>query len=228
MCQLLVMGNEDTLAGFPVRQAVPALIHLLHMEHNFDMMNHACRALTYMMEALPRSSAVVVDAVPAFLEKLQVIQCMDVAEQSLTALEMLSRRHAKSILQARGVSACLMYLDFFGINAQRAALSITANCCQNLHADEFHFVSGSLPALAGRLTQHDKKSVESICIVFSRLVDSYHSDPDKLLEIASTDLLANMQQLLVISPPVLSSGTFIMVVSIYLYLYIYILIYLIL
>lgn len=53
-----------------------------------------------MMEALPRSSAVVVDAVPVFLEKLQVIQCMDVAEQSLTALDMLSRRHAKAILQA--------------------------------------------------------------------------------------------------------------------------------
>ena len=69
--------------------------------HNLDIMNHACRALTYMMEALPRSSAVVVDAVPAFLEKLQVIQCMDVAEQSLTALEMLSRRHAKSILQVK-------------------------------------------------------------------------------------------------------------------------------
>ena len=63
-------------------------------------MNNACRALTYMMEALPRSSAVVVDAVPVFLEKLQEIQCMDVAEQSLTALETLSRRHSKSILQA--------------------------------------------------------------------------------------------------------------------------------
>ena len=36
-------------------------------------MNHACRALTYMMEALPRSSAVVLDAVPVFLQKLQVI-----------------------------------------------------------------------------------------------------------------------------------------------------------
>ena len=212
MCQLLVMGNEDTLAGFPVRQAVPALIHLLHMEHNFYIMNNACRALTYMMEALPRSSAVVVDAVPAFLKKLHVIQCMDVAEQSLTALEMLSRRHAKSILQARGVSACLMYLDFFGINAQRAALSITANCCQNLHADELHFVSSSLSALAGRLTQHDKKSVESICTAFSRLVDSFHGDPERLQEIASTDLLANLQQLLVISPPVLTSATFIMVV----------------
>ena len=69
--QMLVMGNEDTLAGFPVKQVVPALITLLQMEHNFDMMNHACRALTYMMEALPRSSAVVVDAVPVFLEKVR-------------------------------------------------------------------------------------------------------------------------------------------------------------
>lgn len=66
-------------------------------------MNHACRALAYMMEALPRSSAVVVDAIPVFLVKLQVIQCMDVAEQSLTALEMLSRRHGKAILQAVSV-----------------------------------------------------------------------------------------------------------------------------
>nr|CAI5862588.1 unnamed protein product [Callosobruchus analis] len=100
MCQILVMGNEEILTGFPVKQVVPALITLLQMEHNFDIMNHACRALTYMMEALPRSSAVVVDAVPVFLEKLQVIQCMDVAEQSLTALDMLSRRHSKAILQA--------------------------------------------------------------------------------------------------------------------------------
>ncbi|XP_021937421.1 E3 ubiquitin-protein ligase TRIP12 isoform X3 [Zootermopsis nevadensis] len=211
MCQMLVMGNEDTLAGFPVKQVVPALTTLLGMEHNFDMMNHACRALTYMMEALPRSSAVVVDAVPVFLEKLQVIQCMDVAEQSLTALEMLSRRHSKSILQARGVAACLMYLDFFSINAQRAALAITSNCCQNLHADEFHFVADSLSLLANRLPQQDKRSVESVCLAFSRLVDSFQNDPSKLQEIASPVLLTNLQQLLVVSPPVISTGTFITV-----------------
>lgn len=76
------------------------MIPLLYNDCLVFQMNHACRALTYMMEALPRSSAVVLDAVPVFLEKLQVIQCMDVAEQSLTALEMLSRRHSKAILQA--------------------------------------------------------------------------------------------------------------------------------
>ncbi|XP_044752969.1 E3 ubiquitin-protein ligase TRIP12 isoform X2 [Coccinella septempunctata] len=211
MCQILVMGNEEILTGFPVKHVVPALIHLLGMEHNFDIMNHACRALTYMMEALPRSSAVVVDAVPVFLEKLQVIQCMDVAEQSLTALDMLSRRHSKAILQARGVSACLMYLDFFSISAQRNALSITANCCQNLTNEEFQYVQDSLPLLASRLTQQDKKCVESVCLAFSRLVDSFQLEPAKLQEIASAELLTNLQQLLVVTPPIISTGTFITV-----------------
>lgn len=100
MGEILVMGNEDTLTGFPVKQVVAALINLLGIEHNFVIMTHACRALTYMMEALPRSSTVVVDAVPVFLQKLESIECMDVAEQCLTALAMLSRRHSKTILHA--------------------------------------------------------------------------------------------------------------------------------
>lgn len=84
---------------------------------------------------------------------------------------------------------------------------MTANCCQNLHTDELHFVSGSLSALADRLTQYDKKSVESICVAFSSLVDSIHGEPERLLEMASTELLENLQELLVVSPPVLSSAT---------------------
>lgn len=88
-----------------------------------------------------------------------------------------------------------------------------------------------------RLTQQDKKSVESVCSAFSRLVDSYQNDPARLQEIASTELLTNLQQLvrvihiyslnslenlqflilpmlrfqLVVSPPMISTGTFITV-----------------
>lgn len=208
MCQMLVMGNEDTLAGFPIKLVVPALINLLRMEHNFDIMNNACRALAYMLEALPRSSATVVDAIPVFLEKLQVIQCMDVAEQSLTALEILSRRHSKAILQANGVSACLTYLDFFSMNAQRSALAITSHCCLNMQSDEFHFVRESLPQMARLLTQQDKKCVEYVCMAFYRLVESFQHEPSKLQEIATKDLLKNCQQLLVVTPSILNSGTF--------------------
>ncbi|XP_016997489.2 E3 ubiquitin-protein ligase TRIP12 isoform X7 [Drosophila takahashii] len=212
MCQMLVMGNEDTLAGFPIKQVVPALIQLLRMEHNFDIMNNACRALTYMLEALPRSSGTVVEAVPVFLEKLQVIQCMDVAEQSLTALEILSRRHNKAILQANGISACLTYLDFFSIAAQRAALAIAANCCLNMHPEEFHFVAENLPLLARLLSQQDKKCVESVCSAFCRLVESFQHDSPRLQQIASPDLLKNCQQLLLVTPAILNTGTFTAVV----------------
>uniref|UniRef100_A0AAQ5ZLD2 E3 ubiquitin-protein ligase n=1 Tax=Amphiprion ocellaris TaxID=80972 RepID=A0AAQ5ZLD2_AMPOC len=203
MCQLLVMGNEETLGGFPVKSVVPALVGLAvfivpHLCMNlFYIMNHASRALTYMMEALPRSSAVVVDAIPVFLEKLQVIQFIDVAEQALTALEMLSRRHSKAILQAGGLADCLVYLEFFSINAQRNALAIAANCCQSITPDEFHFVADSLPLLTQRLTHQ---------VCFSH---------NLLQEVASRDLLTNIQQLLVVTPPVLSSGMFIMVVRMF-------------
>jgi len=204
--QLLVMGNEDTLAGFPIRQVVPALIVLLKMEHNFDLMNNSCRALTYMMEALPRSSAVIVEAIPTFLEKLQVIQCMDVAEQSLTALEMLSKKHYKSILHAKGLPACLMYLDFFSISAQVKALTITANSCQGLQAEEFVLVQEAIPIISSRLRNEDKKSVDLACQALSRLADSYKLDKDRVAEIAKPEVLANLQELL--QQPTVSPNTF--------------------
>ncbi|KAL8586262.1 hypothetical protein ACOMHN_003777 [Nucella lapillus] len=212
MCQLLVMGTEDSLVGFPIKQVVPALITLLQMEHNFDIMHHAGRALTYMMEALPRSSAVVVDAVPVFLEKLEKIECMDVAEQALTALEMLSRRHSKQILQSKGIQACLMFLDFFSVGAQRNALMVTANCVQNMTLEDYQAMRDSLAVLSGRLTHSDKKSVESVCLCFSRLVDSFQSDQRILKEIAVHGLLTNIQQLVMVSPPVISSSVFVMVI----------------
>ncbi|GFT83092.1 e3 ubiquitin-protein ligase TRIP12 [Nephila pilipes] len=206
--QLLVMGNEDTLIGFPVKQIVPILINLLLKEYNFELMNQACRALTYLIEALPRSSSVVVEAIPVLLDKVQVIQCIDVAEQALTALKMLSKWHSKAILQAKGVSACLMHLDFFSINAQRTALAIIANCCQNILPHEFGLVQDSLSILSGWLTRQDEKSVESICLAFSGLVECFQHDQDCLMQIGSNDLLINIQQLLVVSPPIISSQIF--------------------
>jgi E3 ubiquitin-protein ligase TRIP12 len=208
LCQLLVMGNEDTLVGFPIKQAVPLLLQCMSSEsENFDLMNHACRALTYMMESLPRSCGIIADGIGTFLEKLQVVQCVDVAEQALTALENLSRRHSKQILNATGsggVSACLTYIDFFSITAQRNALQIAANCCQNMIKEEFVHIQSSLPILSQRLTHSDKKSVESVCTLFARLVENFQHDSLILKEIASHSVLTNMQQLLVIQPSVVS------------------------
>lgn len=62
---------------------------------------------------------------------------------------------------------CLLYLEFFSINAQRNALAIAANCCQSITPDEFHFVADSLPLLTQRLTHQVKyESVSYVMKVF--------------------------------------------------------------
>lgn len=62
MCQMLVMGNEDTLSGFPVKQVVPALIMLLSMEHNFDMVS----SLTFHIFFLVISKRFLLIPLPSF------------------------------------------------------------------------------------------------------------------------------------------------------------------
>ena len=145
-----------------------AFIPLLHLELNFDLTNHAFRTLTCMMESLPRSSAVVVESTSALQEKLKVIQCMDVAEQSLMAMEILSRRHAKSILPARGVSACLTYLDFFGINAQRAP---SENVCYDAVQLQW---------------QDDCGSWHAYSVIDSRMVDVAHQSCEDEISLSTS------------------------------------------
>jgi E3 ubiquitin-protein ligase TRIP12 len=209
LCQLLVMGNEDTLVSFPIKQMVPLLLKCMSCDTDDGVLaNHACRALTHMMDALPRSCGVIADGIGTFLEKLQVVQCVEVAEQALVALENLSRRYSKQILNATGsggVSACLTYIDFFSITSQRNALQIAANCCQNMIKEEFVHIQSSLPILSQRLTHSDKKSVESVCTLFARLVENFQHDSLILKEIASHSVFSNMQQLLLQSSLVSSA-----------------------
>ncbi len=42
LCNILVMGNEETLGSqFPVKDVVRALTQLLQMEHNFDVVSES-------------------------------------------------------------------------------------------------------------------------------------------------------------------------------------------
>ena len=67
------MSNEDTLSGFQSRGLYPPLRDCLADENeaNTEIALTACRALTYLMEALPRSAVQVVEATPIFLNKVQ-------------------------------------------------------------------------------------------------------------------------------------------------------------
>ncbi len=76
LCSLLVMSNEETLPGFQFRVLYPPLRDCLADENeaNAEISLTACRALTYLMEALPRSAGQIVEATPIFLSKVNFLE----------------------------------------------------------------------------------------------------------------------------------------------------------
>eukprot|EP00960_Hanusia_phi_P048762 759141-Hanusia_phi.AAC.3 len=209
------MGQEEILIGFNVDSFLPVynsflhpiftkltrcqvLVELLNAEHNPEIMLLSCRAITHMLEVLPKSAAKVVTsgAVPIFCQRLLNIEFIDVAEQSLLAIHKLSVEHPEPIMKANGLSAVLTFIDFFDINTQRTAVMTAANICRNMSADSFVYVADMLQNLTFLLSNPDQKIVESSCICFSRLVDSFAKSSTQLEQISSHGALLRLLSLL--------------------------------
>ncbi|VDK19122.1 unnamed protein product [Anisakis simplex] len=179
LAEMLLLGNEESLPNLPVKDIVHALIALLQKEHNFELVSSkfishhififisvypckslwieasqmltAARCISNMLEALPRALPIVIDAVPYLLEKLKRIECIDVAEQSLMALEVMSKRNGKNIMAAGGIAATISHVDFFSVPSQRLAFQIAANCASFVTVNDFAQVRDSLADLTQRL-----------------------------------------------------------------------------
>ena len=163
LCEMLCMGNEDNLSGFNFREAVPLLIKLLQ-DQEVQVSQAAARALTYLLDSLPRSSHAVAQAIPALLQRVANIfddALIMVAEQSLSCLEKLANKHGRAILTERGADQVTTFLDFFSIVAQRHALAICVSCYKAVQDQaDFELIKGTIPIMIMRLKSGDKKSVE--------------------------------------------------------------------
>ena len=197
LCQMLCMGTEDNLLGFNYRAAVPLLI--THLKDNeVEVSQHAARALTYLLESLPRSLQAVSEAIPALLERVACIHddgLLGVAEQSLSCLEKLSARHGRQILLERGCTQVVLFLDFFSIVAQRHALNIVLSCMRAIEygGGEFHLVEDAIPAVVSRLQHSDRKSMELSIQAICKLVDRSHtSDQPVLDKLKSAEIVPNL------------------------------------
>lgn len=209
LCDYLSMGTEETLGGFRADSVVPALVNLLNYEDNPEIMLYAARALTYMMEALPASCNSVVqnNAIPIFCEKLLVISFIDVAEQSLQALDKLSVEHPTPILRAGGLLAVLSFLDFFSIGVKRSAVNTAANICRGVSLETLDHVNQVIPLLSNLLSDPDQKVVESACLCFARLTEILQDSETSLQSIASCGLLSNLLRLVAANPPLVNPAT---------------------
>ena len=92
-------------------------------------------------------------------------------------------------------------------------MTIVANCCSHVNTtNEFKYIREHLPVLAARLQSDDKKTIEHVCTIFSRLVENFHRDATILCDIVSTDLLKTFQTMIVVQPSLLNSVTFLSII----------------
>jgi E3 ubiquitin-protein ligase TRIP12 len=89
VAEYLAMANEETMSSFPVDPFVSALVALLRIEHNPEIMLLAMRALCHMIEAQPQAAGTIASsgAVEMIVEKIVTMQYIDLAEQAIVALE---------------------------------------------------------------------------------------------------------------------------------------------
>uniref|UniRef100_A0A1I7SMU8 E3 ubiquitin-protein ligase n=1 Tax=Bursaphelenchus xylophilus TaxID=6326 RepID=A0A1I7SMU8_BURXY len=213
--EMLLLGNEESLPNFPIRELVLCLVNLINKDHNFELMLSASRCISNLQEALPRSHSVLIEAIPVLLQKLKKIEYIDVAEQALIILEVISRRNAKNILANHGVQAVTSHVDFFSVSTQRLAFQIAANCAGYVSPTDFHMVQDCLADLTQRLHIDDKRCVESVCTFFNRLIENVRYFPHRLRQIAGKnhELLQIFLNLLSAQPLQISSNTFMNIIK---------------
>lgn len=198
LCNILSMATENSLAGFSIESFVPLLVGLLNREGFPDVMLLAARALTHLCDALPSSCSAVVHhgAIPAFCARLLTIEYMDLAEQSLQALEKISHRHASACLRGGALMAVLSYLDFFSTGVKRVALSTAANICKQLSSDTIASAMETIPTLTGLLSDNDTKVVENASFCLARIAEACASSPENLNKLSSYSLVSQAANLI--------------------------------
>eukprot|EP00079_Xenopus_tropicalis_P018274 XP_004919560.1 PREDICTED: uncharacterized protein LOC101734904 [Xenopus tropicalis] len=192
LIQWLKERTVTCLKSFPVQSVVVALVKLLEMNHNFDILNFTCQALKSILDVFPLSSEVVVDAVPILLEEVQCVRNLDVVEQAFAILEILSHTHGRAILLTGELGDCFYDLECFSIQAKRNALAMAAKCCQQIQPNEL--IAKALPELSQRLTHQDKESVESILLCFLHLINNFQFNQVMLEKVLCPELVSHIQQ----------------------------------
>ena len=92
-------------------------------------------------------------------------------------------------------------------------MTIVANCCSHiLTPNDFKSIHNHLENLSNRLRSDDKKTIEHVCSIFSRLVENFHRDATILTSLASEELLKTMQTMIIAQASLINGQTFVSII----------------
>jgi hypothetical protein len=195
--------TEESLQTFRLDQFVPALVKLLDNEYNPDLVMLVMRSLYHLLDSFPGAGATFAryGVIPAACQKLANPDFIDIAELSQSILAKLSEHHASAslILKSGGLAAVLMLLDFFPVDVQRKAATTAANCVRYIPSDQISLVFEVLDHLKNMLSHHDPFIVEKATLAFSRISENLVGEREKLMKVATPDVLQQLARLISIS-----------------------------
>ncbi|EIE76075.1 hypothetical protein RO3G_00779 [Rhizopus delemar RA 99-880] len=224
LAEILSVSNEDNLVGyFSCDSFVKELVRImsgpeiiadmdddmmlaLAMSEGLDAGNPeimllACRCISNLLDAMPTAATSIVfhGGIKVLCQKLKSIQYIDLAEQALCALEKISAQVPRAVVHESGLSASLMYFDFFSVHAQRTALRTASNCLRNIDQESFLQVTEVTPTLMNAMSYSDRTVVELTCVCWVRISESYRSQRESLERVISVDLLKALFGLIPVS-----------------------------
>ncbi|XP_057838982.2 E3 ubiquitin-protein ligase UPL3 isoform X1 [Cryptomeria japonica] len=187
LCEILAMASEE----FHVDSFIPILVGYLK-QGNPEIKLLATRSLTYISDIFPWycSNVVFEGAIPAMCEHLLTSYYLDLAEESVLALEKISRRRASNCLRDGAFMALLLNLDFFSSAIKKHALSTAANISLELSPSTIGLVIEEVPILLGVLSDPDAKMVEHACVCLSQIARAAAASQKNLEEISNYGLVA--------------------------------------
>lgn len=195
LCDYISISSEDTMISFPVEQVVPSLVEFLDTSSRPDVMLLAARAITLLADLCPASTSSIVrcGGLKALCDKLMNIEYIDVAEQSIQALEKLSHENAKALLREGALEALLGFIDFFQIGLQRVATATAANICEVIDeagdSQIYESVMAATPMLVNLLSSSDSNIVQSACNALISVSGAYSSNCDKIESLFKSELV---------------------------------------
>ncbi|CCK68329.1 putative ubiquitin-protein ligase UFD4 KNAG_0A06740 [Huiozyma naganishii CBS 8797] len=151
----LLMGNQYLIERMlPVDRLIAALVKILtssKLAEELELQMNTSRIFYNLFEVHPVSISGAVDknVIPALQAKLAEISYIDLAEQVLETLELVSRVSGKDILRCDNMTSYLQYFDFFTIHAQRKVIAIVSNACARVEPSDFTQLKGVFEILMG-------------------------------------------------------------------------------
>lgn len=133
----LLMMNQLFVDRAPLAKLFEHLAHIFNdpmLQAQLDLQMQACRCLYNLFEVNPESMAQAAESrlISNLQDKLVEISYIDLAEQVLETVELLSRLQGREILHTGSLEKYLQFYDFLTIHAQRKAIAIVSNACAHV------------------------------------------------------------------------------------------------